>query len=346
MKLALALPPASRISDSEALIRASFATMRAHLENREPLEFLRRDDARAIAIITKTDQTAGSTTGSGWSAELISNSYGAFLEELEPYSGAARILAEAIRADLPRGTAYFPARTAAPTVPQWVAELDEIPVVSSNFANVALGPARKMAHMVVFSRELAKRSDAFSIFRTMLLEDAAAGLDAGMFASSAGSSSALAGLLNGVTETSVTGTAGNEIKDSLTALGEAVAAGGSGRIVYVMAPERVARLRVLAPELASSLDLAASGAVAGDRVIAVDPLGIIAAIGAPEIDISNQAIVHMSDVPLEIVSGTGPTTADPVRSMWQTGSLALRVISEMAWAKRRTAAAAYATVTW
>jgi hypothetical protein len=35
--------------------------------------------------------------------------------------------------------------------------------------------------------------------------------------------------------------------------------------------------------------------------------------------------------PLEIVSGTGPTTADPVRSLWQTASVGVRMLMDVSW---------------
>jgi hypothetical protein len=55
----------------------------------------------------------------------------------------------------------------------------------------------------------------------------------------------------------------------------------------------------------------------------------------------------MSDTPLEIVSGTGPTTADPVRSMFQTNSVALKMTMPLTWAMRRTGMVQWiSSVTW
>jgi hypothetical protein len=121
-----------------------------------------------------------------------------------------------------------------------------------------------------------------------------------------------------------------------------VGAGGSGSITWVAAPERAWRLRILAPELARDMDIATSPVVPADRVIAVDgPALFVATDPAPDIVKSEEAVLHMSDVPLEIVSDTGPTTADPVRSLWQTASVAARVIHEIDFVKRRSTAVAY-----
>jgi hypothetical protein len=52
--------------------------------------------------------------------------------------------------------------------------------------------------------------------------------------------------------------------------------------------------------------------------------------------VSDQTTLHMSDTPLEIVSGTGPTTADPVRSMFQTHSMAIKMVLPLTWKMRRS----------
>jgi len=40
--------------------------------------------------------------------------------------------------------------------------------------------------------------------------------------------------------------------------------------------------------------------------------------------------------PLEIVSGTGPTTADPVRSFFQTATIGVRMLMDVSWKMRRS----------
>jgi hypothetical protein len=197
--------------------------------------------------------------------------------------------------------------------------------------------------MLVWSRELGKRSDARRIFERMLREDVAAGLDAAFFATTAGSAAAHVGLLNGVTAgTGFSGGDREAVTQDLTTLAVAVAAGGSGDVTFVMNPTRVARLRILDPVLASSLDIAASASVPADRVIAAEAAGLLVSVDpAPDIMASNVGTIHMSDAPLEIVSGTGPTTADPVRELWSTASTALRVLHDLAFAKRRTGCVAY-----
>jgi hypothetical protein len=69
----------------------------------------------------------------------------------------------------------------------------------------------------------------------------------------------------------------------------------------------------------------------------------------PRLEISDQATLHMEDTtPADIVSGTGSagTPATPVKSMWQTDSLALRLIMMMNWIMRRPVVAWMPNVLW
>jgi hypothetical protein len=70
----------------------------------------------------------------------------------------------------------------------------------------------------------------------------------------------------------------------------------------------------------------------------------------PRFDVSDQATLHFEDTtPLQIsTSGSPNVVAAPVRSMFQTDSLALRMILPMNWAIRRLPApVAWVTgVTW
>lgn len=342
MKALISIPDRDR--RPSPFIKAAFASAQAGVNHRRLDTFLAKDDVVSRAILDRAAIAPGTTTGSGFAAELVETAYGSFLASLAPYSAAARIIAGAMPSTLDAaGTVKYPTRAAGPSAPQWVAESGAIPVNIAEFSLVQVGPKRKIASIIPWTMELSKRSDAQAVFETLVREDVAAGLDAAMLSTAAGSSSAYAGLLNGLTAGA--GFAGGDreaIETDLATLGETVATNGSGSVLYIMAPQRLARLRIRAPELVNNLDIAASAAVPATRIIAVEPGAIISAVDPmPDLEFSNQASLHMSDAPLEIVSSTGPTTADPVRSLWQTASMALRIIHEMAWAKRRTGAVAY-----
>ena len=210
------------------------------------------------------------------------------------------------------------------------------------FGVVTLGPRKRLASIIPWSLELGRRSDAAVIFETMVREDFVAGLDGALLSTAAVSASVHPGLLNGVA--ALAGMAGADqlaVETDLAALAEAVATDGSGEVLFVVGPDRLARLRIIAPVLASSIDIVASASVPTDRIVAVEPGAIVTVFSDLDLFMGPNELVHMSDVPLEIVSGTGPTTADPVRSMWQSASTALRCIVELCWAKRRAGAVAF-----
>ncbi len=325
--------------------RAVFAKAQAKVTGRDVRDFVADDEKTTLAIIERANAPLGTTTD--WGAGLLQNSWRSFLVSLAPYSGAARLIELALKATLTNAeyATSYPVRPSGAATPAWVEEGGPIPLSSSNFLNVPIGPPKKLASIVAWSRELSKRSDADAIMETMLREDVAAGLDAAFFATTAASSAANAGLLDGVVAGAGVVSGGGAVENArqdLMDLADAVSDGGSGAVTFVVNPKRFARLRILDPILSASLDIVPSAAVPIDRVIAADgPALLVSVDTTPEIDISTNALLHMSDTPLEIVSDTGPTTADPVRSLWQTATIAVRVIHELAFAKRRSTAVAY-----
>lgn len=345
MKAAIAI---NRTPKPSPFAKAAFAVAQAKVHRREVEDFIGKD-TRAMTVINKADIGIGTTTGSGWAAELTSTALGDYISNLAPYSAGARIISGALQAPMPGAyTQTYPTRVSGAATPQWVAENDAIPLTSTEFSLVTIGPKKKLASIIAWSLELGKRSDANAVFETLLREDMAAGLDAAMLSTDAATSAGVAGLLYNVTPvTSSTAPGGLAIEEDLALLAETVGTGGSGDVLFIMHPGRLARLRVAKPELARELNIAASAAVPTTRVVAVEPAGIITAVDpAPDFTFGPQATLHMSDTALPIVSGD-PVTADPVRSVWQTGSNALRTIFEVAWAKRRSGAVAYAdAIAW
>jgi hypothetical protein len=69
---------------------------------------------------------------------------------------------------------------------------------------------------------------------------------------------------------------------------------------------------------------------------------------AVRFEVSDQATLHMEDTtPLDLVSGSPGVVATPQRSLFQTDSLALRMVFPVNWAMRRTGDVAWTqNVTW
>jgi hypothetical protein len=68
----------------------------------------------------------------------------------------------------------------------------------------------------------------------------------------------------------------------------------------------------------------------------------------PRFEVSDQATLHFEDTtPLDIVSGSPGTAASPVKSLWQTDSIGLRLVLPMNWLNRRAGTVAVVNnVTW
>lgn len=351
MKAALSISDRARVAPHKFFVRAAYAAAQAAAGGGRAADYLAANDATSMAILQRDAAPLGTTTDAGWAAELSRDAFRDFLVSLEQYSGAARLIAQAMPAVVDAyHVAHYPIRTAGRAAPAWVAEGGAIPVISSTFDDIEIGPAKKMASIIGWSREADRRADARNVFETMLREDVAAGIDGAFFATTAGSSSAAAGLLNGVS--AIEGYAGGDItamNTDLAALAAAVAIGGSGSVTFVMAPQRLAKLRILAPELAMAIDAVPSAAVPADRVIAADgPSLLVSVDSAPDISVSENGLAHMDTSATAISAAGSPNTvAAPVRSMWQTAALAMRVIYELDFRKRRSAAVAYVdNATW
>jgi len=306
-------------------------------------------DERAKALITKADQTIGTTSVAGWAGEIATESWGEFISSLEPYSAVAGIMDRGMVSPMGQAKSKkLPLRTSAKVAMAWVAEGAPIPVRSYTVAAVTLTPKR-MAVISVISRELAKYSDAEKIIGTIFREDAGLSLDSAYFSADAVSTARHPGLLNGVT--ALVGYGGGDevaLQQDLAALMGAVAAGGSGDIVLIASAARALQYKAKFPNYAAQVQILGSAAVPADRLIAIDAQALVHGFGSePSFDASEETLLHMSDVPLEIVSGTGPTTADPVLSAFQAGAVALRCEMEVAFGKRRTNAVAFVdNISW
>jgi hypothetical protein len=86
------------------------------------------------------------------------------------------------------------------------------------------------------------------------------------------------------------------------------------------------------------LDCPEALALADDVLVAVDPAGFVSGFsGDAQIDVAREAMLHMDTAPDEIVtddSGSSLASGGPVRSLFQTYSLALRLILRCAWSVR------------
>jgi HK97 family phage prohead protease/HK97 family phage major capsid protein len=304
----------------------------------------------AVGIIAKADQTIGTTTGSHWADDLVQTAYLGFLEALTGHSIFPDLLGRGLSLTFDRwGTLTMPRRTAGGAGGGFVGEGAPIRVGKLTTAAASLTP-KKMGVIVAFSKELAKRSTPAieGIVRQAIIEDTATVLDPILLDATAVSAVRPAGLLNGVAAVGA-GFAGGDyqaVKEDIKALVAPFhAANAADGIVVLMNPTQGLNMALMEgpigdpnwlQRIKDRVTFIESTNVTAGRLIAIRASDFAGAGGDPDFDVSEQATIHMEDTtPLEIVSGTGPTTADPVRSLWQTASVGVRMLMDVSWTMRR-----------
>lgn len=305
----------------------------------------------ATAIIAKADQTIGTTGTSGWASELVQTVNQGFLQALTGLSVYPALRGRGVGLTFDGvGTIKLPRRTAGGAGGGFVAEGSPIRVGRVTTAAAELTP-KKMGVIVPFSRELAKRSTPAieSIVRQAILEDTASILDSALLDATASSSARPAGLLNGVSAADSGYGGGDHVavkEDFKALLAPFISANAASNITVIMNPAQALSIAMMdgpnntanwfAP-IASRVNIVESTHATAGRLIAIRNSDFYTATGdAPEFDINETATVHMEDTtPLEIVSGTGPTTADPVRSFYQTATVGVRMLMDVSWVMGR-----------
>lgn len=337
MKAILATPP----TRTAMLARAAFARLYSavSLNEQEAVTKAMRDGESVLRFINRAAAPIGTTTDAGFAAEIQQTAYGEYLAWLAPGSAAARMIGLGLSVPLRTIDFKAPARNTAPTDLPWVGEAAPIPVRSQlNLVGVQMTP-RKMASMSIFTRETAK-AGAEGVITTMLREDGERSLDAGYFSTAAGDAETHPGLLSGVS--AIAGYGGGDkmaFEEDIAAMLDVVAPNGTNNIVLVTSQKRAQRIALKFPDFRTPVF--ASQAVADSRVIMVDAGALVHSFGDYDIELTNSATVHMEDTDAAPIVSTGGAVAAPVRSLWQTDSMALRIVGDVAFAGRKANVVAY-----
>jgi hypothetical protein len=116
--------------------------------------------------------------------------------------------------------------------------------------------------------------------------------------------------------------------------GKIADAGGSS-VIYIAATrqERAARLRLWN---ADDVVIFPCAALAAGTVIAVEPSAFVSYISPePVIDVGTETALHFEDTsPAQLATGTGPTVATPIKSLFQQDLVAIRVLLEISYTMR------------
>lgn len=249
----------------------------------------------------------------------------------------------------------------------FVGEGAPIPVRQGLFKSLTLNPY-KMGVISAFTREMAFASTPAmeQIIREAIAEDTAWVLDMALFSDEAAVPGVRpAGLFNGIAGLTPAAAGPDAALTDIKALvGAVIGAGGGRSVVLIMNPLQAMDLSFMSEggvflfkdEVARGslmgVSLITSTTIPPGEVYCMDAGEFASGTGDPVFDVSDQATLHMDDgsypanftapTVLPIVSGGGtPVTAAPVRSLWQTASIAVRMLMNVSWGMRRAGMVAH-----
>lgn len=353
---------------AELLFRSAFVIAKSHVTNRSLSDIILSEFGgdKELEAVTLAASNPAMTNVAGWASELIDTQLGEFLDLLSPESIWARLVGLRVTFDR-NGAVRLPGRTTRSLAGSFVGEGAPIPVKQAALTSVMVSPF-KMAVITTMTRELAQRSSpaAEPLFRQMMIEDTAVAIDAAFMDATAASAVRPAGLqVLGSGSASAGATVANIMADLKDMAGDMITAQTGRRAVWVMNDLRRLGLqtalsttedtRPFAAEIAAGsllgYPIVTSINVPAAVVFLIDQAELAQGYGdSPAIEMSNQATLHMEDTaPLPLVTGAqgSGVVASPMRSLFQTDSLGLRLIWDISWAVRRPGAVQFKTgVAW
>jgi hypothetical protein len=307
---------------------------------------------RDLHTLVKSVVSPASTSAAGWADTLAQTALADFILSMGPSSAGAALLARGLSLQFNNHSAIaVPACIASSGNTSFVGQGLPIPVRELTFEGTTLAPS-KFATLSVFSRETIAHSTPTieALTRTVLVESISLSMDLAMFDDAPGDEVRPPGLRDGIAAqlASVLADPLEAMLADVKTLAVAVApVAGNGPIVLIANPVQAVSLRSW-PQRVGYEVLASSG-VAEGSLIAVAPNALASAIyPVPEFSIAKSATVHMDGSPTAISTVATPNTmAAPVRSLWQTDSIGLRLIMEVSWGLRSTSGLAWLSgVNW
>ena len=367
--------PKKKPEPGDYVARALAAWTKQHV-TKDPFEKILRDgynNDEMTNIVLRAAVNPAMTTVATWAAELVQTSNVDFLDRLIPNFIFPQLKAMGNSYTFGNsGVLKIPVRANTPTLAgAWTGEGAAKPVKKMSFSTVTLSPT-KLSVISTFSEEMATYGmpSIEGIIRQAMSDDTGIALDSYLIDNVAASAGIRpAGLLNGVTPitASVLTPAPSAMVADLKALvGAITAAGGGGRgpIAILINPAQALTLSFAQTttgdflfsdqaQAASKFGVRfiVSATVPAAKVIAVDAADFATALGdTPRFAVSTEATLHEEDTtPLALGTGAqgSGVLAVPMRSLFQTDAVAIRMSLYVSWAMRRASMVqAITTVTW
>ena len=373
-----AQPMAKKVPPEEYVWRSLVCAVKGHFTKQSQYDVMKQefgDDepTRAVLnVITRSATVPADTVTSGWASQLVATSISEFFAALMPNSVYPALASRGGKFTFGRaGIVSMPTRSSTPTIAgSFVAQGSPIPVRQGAFTAITFTP-KKMGVISSMTRDIVEHStpSIMELVRQAIVEDTAVAIDSVLLDATAATTTRPAGLKAGVAAVTATAAGGiNALIGDIRGLTSALITGTNGNLrspVWIMNPGDILAASLL-PATAGGGEfpfkseltggtlqgypVISSSNVTADTMLLVDAGDFVSVTGdAPRFDISDQATIHMEDTtPLAISTvGSPATVAAPVRSLWQTDCLAVRMLLDINWGMRRTGTVAWTqTMTW
>jgi hypothetical protein len=326
-----------RARPSVYLYRAGAAHVRSHASRSTPTAAARALFGNDIVtdVVLRTASTQATLGSLSWAGALGQAAVDDSIMAIATFSAGAELIQRGMKVDFAgRASLRIPGRVLdANDAGTWIGEGGAITMRNQRMtAGPTLTP-HKLVVLTSYTREMAEHSAIEAVSRALISEATALKLDATLFGTQADDGVTPGGLLNGATQVTGVATGGGATAmatDISKLVGALVTAYGGRDVVLVMNPAQATSIKVLAgPKF--DLPVLPSSSVPAGTVIAIEASSFVSAFGAaPEFETVTQPIFHYDD--------TAPAnpimTGVPVRSLFQTDSIALRMTLRAAWGMR------------
>lgn len=349
--------PNVEVKASDLIVRAGVCQLLSHISG-QPIERVLEDrypGHEATAAVTRTAIAVATTTTSGWASQLVETATAEFLALLPPSSvyPVLRSMGTSLTFGPNSGAIKIPFSSSTTALAGgFVLEGDPIPVGRMTLDSVSLTP-HKFGIIVPMTKEVMRYTNPAleAIVRSELLARTAIKLDSLLIDTTAGSATRPAGLRYGVSPVA-SGYAGGDYKaflEDMKALLAPFDTANAGRsLALLMNPAQARAIRMMegpnssgfgwANQFLADFRQVVSTSITSGIVIAVDTADFVTSTGdTPMFETSDQATIHMEDSPAPLSAVDTPNTvAAPIRSMFQTNSVALKMTLDVTWAMRRS----------
>jgi hypothetical protein len=290
-------------------------------------------DRAAELLVTRGPQTPTSTAD----LSAIGRVSIAFLAALTPTSAGAALLNRGLQLSFNGAASIAVPAIKSTRLGRFVAELESIPVTQFSVNGGPVLRPFKFASITTLSNEMLRSANAEALVRQALIESVGLSLDAVLFDDEAEVEGLRpAGLLHDIEPIATSG----DMTGDLEALAATVASIAGDQLVFIADPLSAVSIALRLPR-EFPWPILPSVALAPGTIIALAANALVSASeSAPTIEAGRESIIHMEDdAPAQIVDDAG-TLARPVRSLFQSDTVGLKLRWPLSWALRDPAAIA------